>query len=197
MPTLRLRFRPGPATTKPPPPSNQTPSDETPEDTQTQKPKTTLASLPPELHILISRHLIYPDALSLKHTNRYFFALVDTGVRLKVSWLLSRRRLHLECPTSSLRGGACDLGSDVRFCRGSVALLMRRRREHGECESRPGLGCLIYGTERCAVARQLRVRARRWLRTRVVAVEVWGVLLLVGVVGAVVVGVVVYWVMRV
>ncbi len=79
--------------------------------------KPTLATLPPEIHLLISKQLIYPDALSLKHTNRYFYDIVDTGVRLKVEWLMARRSLHLECPNNT----RCDLGSDLRFCRGSVS----------------------------------------------------------------------------
>ena len=78
--------------------------------------KRDLASLPPEIHLAISQHLIYPDALSLKHTNRHFYGLVDTGVELKVNWLMQRRSLHLECPNNV----RCDLGSDLRFCRGSV-----------------------------------------------------------------------------
>lgn len=77
----------------------------------------TLLDLPPELHLQISRYLIYPDALSLKQTNRYFHALVFTGIALKVEWLVQRRSLHLECPSHT----RCDLGSDLRFCRGSVA----------------------------------------------------------------------------
>ena len=80
----------------------------------------TFASLPTEIHLLISKLLIYPDALSLKHTNRHFYNLVDTGVRLKVEWLVERRMLHLECP-NNIR---CDLGSDLRFCRGSVACVL-------------------------------------------------------------------------
>jgi hypothetical protein len=75
-----------------------------------------LVNLPTELHLLITRHLTYPDALSLKHTNRYFYALVYTGVNLKIEWLIERRRLHLDCPNDQ----KCELGSDVRFCRGSV-----------------------------------------------------------------------------
>jgi hypothetical protein len=75
-----------------------------------------LASLPTEIHLLISKELIYPDALSLKHTCRYFYYLVDTGVKLKVAWLMERRSLHLECPNDK----RCDLGSDLKFCRGSV-----------------------------------------------------------------------------
>lgn len=77
----------------------------------------TFMDLPPEIHLLISQHLIYPDALSLKHANRYLHALVGTGVTLKVEWLVQRRSLHLECPSHT----RCDLGSDLRFCRGSVA----------------------------------------------------------------------------
>lgn len=81
-----------------------------------RRPKPTLITLPPEIHLLIARHLIYPDALALRHTNRHFYQLVDTGVKLKVEWLMERRLLHLECPSDQ----RCDLGSDLRFCRGSV-----------------------------------------------------------------------------
>ena len=80
------------------------------------RPPRSLMSLPPELHIQIAKQLIYPDALSLKHSSRYFYHFVDTGVKLKVDWLMSRRRLHLDCPNET----RCDLGSDLRFCRGSV-----------------------------------------------------------------------------
>lgn len=79
-------------------------------------PKLNLLDLPQEIHLLITSHLIYPDALSLKHTNRYFYSFVYTGLHLKVEWLIQRRRLHLDCP-----GNSCELGSDTRFCRGSVA----------------------------------------------------------------------------
>lgn len=81
-----------------------------------RRPRPTFATLPSEIHLLIAHHLIYPDALSLKHTSRHFYLLVDTGVRLKVEWLMERRLLHLECPSDQ----RCDLGSDLRFCRGSV-----------------------------------------------------------------------------
>jgi hypothetical protein len=76
----------------------------------------TIHDLPPEIHLIISQQLIYPDALSLKHTCSYFFHLVDTGIKLKVDWLMERRSLHLECPNDR----RCDLGSDLKFCRGSV-----------------------------------------------------------------------------
>ncbi|KAH8163354.1 hypothetical protein CIB48_g4899 [Xylaria polymorpha] len=85
-------------------------------------PRASLAGLPTELHLLIAKHLIYPDALSLKHTSRHFFYLVDTGVKLKVDWLMERWSLHLECPNDR----HCDLRSDLRFCRGSVKYVARR-----------------------------------------------------------------------
>ncbi|KAK7743353.1 hypothetical protein SLS62_010627 [Diatrype stigma] len=80
-------------------------------------PPTTFNDLPPEIHLAISQRLTYPDALSLKHTCRYFYDLVDTGIRLKVEWLVERHTLHLECPNDR----CCDLRSDLKFCRGSVS----------------------------------------------------------------------------
>ena len=76
-------------------------------------------TLPTELHLLITEHLTYPDALSLKHTNRHFYYLVYTGVHLKIEWLIERCMLHLDCPYD--RG--CELGSDSRFCRGSIGFV--------------------------------------------------------------------------
>ncbi|KAM6521417.1 hypothetical protein FSOLCH5_006173 [Fusarium solani] len=87
-----------------------------PDAADKESPKVTFMTLPTEIHLAISRMLIYPDALSLKHTNAHFYSLVDTGVNLKVEWLVERRSLHLECPNDR----RCDLGSDLRFCRGSV-----------------------------------------------------------------------------
>ncbi|KAL7933009.1 hypothetical protein V8C35DRAFT_306028 [Trichoderma chlorosporum] len=126
------------------------------------EPRASFLSLPTEIHLQISKFLMYPDALSLKYTNRYFHSFVDTGVNLKVEWLVERRRLHLECPNNK----RCDLGTDLRFCRGSVALLMKRRREHIECESRPGLGCIIYGTPTCPNRRRGMKAWQRWLETK-------------------------------
>ena len=85
-------------------------------DSTPEAPRLNIMSLPTELHLAISRLLIYPDALSLKHTSAHFYSLVDTSVELKVEWLMERRMLHLECPNDR----RCDLGSDLRFCRGSV-----------------------------------------------------------------------------
>ncbi|POS77158.1 F-box domain-containing protein [Diaporthe helianthi] len=101
--------------------------------TSTQRLQTKLMDLPTELHLLITKELTYPDALSLKHTSRYFYNLVDTGVRLKVAWLMERRMLRLDCPNDR----KCNLRTDLDFCRGSsVTLLMQRRREHIEYHSR-------------------------------------------------------------
>jgi hypothetical protein len=79
-------------------------------------------SLPTELHLQIASYLTYPDALSLKHTNRHFYGFVYTGVNLKIEWLIERRRLHLDCPHDK----GCELGSDMRFCRGSVRYVFVR-----------------------------------------------------------------------
>ncbi|KAK4144599.1 uncharacterized protein C8A04DRAFT_36589 [Dichotomopilus funicola] len=149
--------------------SSQPPPDSPDLTQQHTRPRPTFSTLPPEIHLLITDHLIYPDALSLKHTNRYFSRLVDTGVELKVEWLMERRLLHLECPSDS----RCDLGSDLRFCRGSVKLLMQRRREHIECESRPGLGCLIYGTATCPHARKLNTKLKKWMRLHGITRAQW------------------------
>lgn len=53
---------------------------------------------------------------------------------------------------------------------------MQRRREHVECESRPGLGCVVYGTPRCAHRRDWAWALRRRMR-RQITVELWWVLL--------------------
>lgn len=42
-----------------------------------------------------------------------------------------------------------------------------------ECESRPGLGCLVFGTTKCA---QRRSRWRRWMSIKL-TVELWWVIL--------------------
>ncbi|KAL5594146.1 uncharacterized protein BROUX77_007493 [Berkeleyomyces rouxiae] len=116
--------------------------------------------LPTEIHLMVSRLLIYPDALSLKHCSSYLYHLVDTGVTVKVEWLVLRRSLHLKCPNDR----KCDLGSDLRFCRGSVPLLIQHYRNHLECEARPGIGCMIYNTKVCFHRRTPADRMRQWLR---------------------------------
>jgi hypothetical protein len=132
-------------------------------DLSTRKARTTtLMDLPPELHLAIIGHLPYPDALSLKHSSRYFYAIVYTGINLKIEWLISRRQLHLECP----HDGSCLLNSDRNFCRGSVRLLMARRRQHWECDiAEGGRGCLVLGTKSCEWkrARSPWIRMRKWI----------------------------------
>ncbi|EGO59347.1 hypothetical protein NEUTE1DRAFT_79349 [Neurospora tetrasperma FGSC 2508] len=56
--------------------------------------KPSFMELPAEIHLLITEQLIYPDALSMKHVNRYLYNLVDTGVRKKVEWLV---QCHFLC----------------------------------------------------------------------------------------------------
>ncbi len=87
-------------------------------------------SLPTELHLQIASYLTYPDALSLKHTSQHFYSFVYTGVNLKVEWLIERRILHLDCPHDK----GCELGSDMRFCRGSVryVVFLRQSRDFSQ-----------------------------------------------------------------
>ncbi|CZR62127.1 uncharacterized protein PAC_12024 [Phialocephala subalpina] len=144
-----------------------------------KKQKIGLMELPTELHLQISQYLTYPDALSLKHTNRHFNSFVYTGVHLKVEWLIKRRILHLDCPHD--RG--CELGSDMRFCRGSVRLLMKRRREHGECETREGgRGCLVFETKVCEYRKERMTRwekLKEWVSTEGGRDVLWWVLVTV------------------
>ncbi|KAH8804679.1 F-box domain-containing protein [Xylogone sp. PMI_703] len=130
-----------------------------------------LMSLPTEIHLQISRYLTYPDALALKHTNQHFFYIIDTGVELKIEWLIERRLLHLDCPREG-----CELGSDTKFCRGSIRLLMKRRREHFECDSQPGgRGCLIYGTDFCVnkKKRSALLRVSKWTTSMLQTSMAW------------------------
>jgi len=55
---------------------------------------------------------------------------------------------------------------------------MKHRREHIECESRPELGCLVYGTRVCAHRRKPSQKIKRWLRSKL-TVELWWILLAV------------------
>ncbi|EPE06608.1 f-box domain-containing protein [Ophiostoma piceae UAMH 11346] len=155
-----------------PSPTHTTNDSTTKKDSTAPTRRLQLMDLPTELHVQIAQYLIYPDALSLKHTSRYYYDFVDTGIELKIDWLVARRLLHLDCPNDT----RCDLGSDLRFCRGSVPLLMKRRREHIECESRPGLGCLIYDTATCVHRRRGLSSLNFWLRRRL-TIEMWWVLL--------------------
>lgn len=74
-------------------------------------------SLPSELHVEIAKYLIYPDALALKHTSSYFYSFVETGVRLKVDWLVRRQLLSLTGPS----GAKVSMRTDEEFCQGNVS----------------------------------------------------------------------------
>ena len=50
---------------------------------------------------------------------------------------------------------------------------MQRRREHIECEARPDLGCIVYGTLVCPhQPTTAAARWRRWVR-RKLTIELW------------------------
>lgn len=101
-------------------------------------------ALPPELHLLISSYLTYPDALALKHTSRHFYGLVYTGVHLKVDWLVERFERKLECPMEQ-----CSFRTDEAFCNWRIRRIMARRRRHLECPARVRGGCLVVQGQTC------------------------------------------------
>lgn len=111
-----------------------------------------LLSLPPELLLLIISQLPYPDALSLKHSSRLLYPLIDTSVRLKVDWLIARKTRGLVCPI-----GNCVLQTDASFCAsggGEVRRIMERRRRHEEC--RKERGCEVIEGTSCPLGTESR-----------------------------------------
>lgn len=85
-----------------------------------------------------------------------------------------RYRFHI-C-NSLTQWAVCHHPCGQDLAKTAPRLLMQRRREHIECESRPGLGCLVYGTSICIHRKKLRLDYKRWLRTHV-TVELWLILL--------------------
>ncbi len=123
-------------------------------------------SLPVELHLQIASHLPYPDALSLKHSSVYFSDLIDTGLTKKVTWLISRRRLQLECPHL----GSCVLKTDEAFVKNKqVIRVLRRRRRHLECRSVERGGCLVLADGDGDGNSAWKCEYERWALSRVYA----------------------------
>ena len=109
-----------------------------------------LPALPLEIQLQVSSYLSYPDALALKHTSRHFYHLVDTGVRLKVAWLIDRKRLRLDHPKEY-----CSLKTDEAFCSSrEIRRIMERRRRHGECK---GGACKVVEGMSCGGQRGRRL----------------------------------------
>lgn len=100
--------------------------------------------LPVEIHLNISKHLDYPDALALKHTCRGFYSIVDTGVQKKVDWLVDRFERRLECPMER-----CSFLTDEAFCNPRMKRIMERRRRHLECPRGVNGGCLVVEGNTC------------------------------------------------
>jgi len=108
----------------------------------TANPIPSLLILPVELQLQISTALPYPDALSLKHTCRHFYRLVDTGIRLKVTWLLERKTSKLDIPKRK-----CILKTDEAFCSSrEIRGFMEKRRRHQECK---GGACAVVEGKSC------------------------------------------------
>ncbi|KAJ5901812.1 hypothetical protein N7495_002340 [Penicillium taxi] len=104
---------------------------------------TNLMDFPAELQLEIASYLTYPDALALKHTCSYFYALVYTGVHLKVDWFVERFEHKLECPMEK-----CSFRTDEAFCNARIQHIMERRRWHLECRRIPG-GCWVIEGNTC------------------------------------------------
>ncbi|KAG5299112.1 F-box domain-containing protein [Histoplasma ohiense] len=120
--------------------------------------------LPTELHAHVASFLSYPDALALKHTNTYFYSLVQTGLVLKVNWILERCRLNLRIPFTS-----CEFRTDQTFCNSEIREIMEIRRRHQECK--PGArGCVVVEGSNCGGRTAFWLLRRRglfrWQRKR-------------------------------
>lgn len=93
-----------------------------------------ITSLPQEIQDLIASNLLYPDALALKHTNQHFYNTVNTDIRLKVAWLISRTAANLPCPMR----WHFHFDTDELFCANKeVRAYMLLRRRHIECPVKP------------------------------------------------------------
>jgi hypothetical protein len=138
-------------------------NDETCVSPQTDPSAKYLMDLPTELHIHISSFLSYPDALALKHTSRLFYSVVDTGVELKIDWLVERFERKLECPMEK-----CSFRTDASFCNWRIKRIMDRRRRHLEC--RPGKGgCFVVDGRSCTkdvMPIWLKMELKGWKRWR-------------------------------
>ena len=97
-----------------------------------QKSKTTILSLPPELNHLIAEYLDYPDLLSFKLSHPYLTSTFSTlpTVTQRVSWVLQRNAQDLPIP----RALQLSFRSDKAFVANrEVNDILRRRRLHIEC----------------------------------------------------------------
>ncbi|KKZ66872.1 hypothetical protein EMCG_07479 [[Emmonsia] crescens] len=86
------------------------------------RPNQQFLHLPTELHVHITSHLPYPDALALKHTNNYFYTLVRTSISLRIDWVIERLTQGLP-----ILWKKCEFRSEVRQT-------MQERRQHREFE---------------------------------------------------------------
>jgi hypothetical protein len=98
-----------------------------------------MLSLPPEIHLHLSRSLLYPDLLALKHTHPRFYSLIHTTVYDRVDWLLERPQQGLPLPQTK-----CIMKTDEQFCNHvEIRRFMQRRRRHEDC---PGVCFVVEGT---------------------------------------------------
>ena len=104
-----------------------------------------LLLLPTEIQHQIFGDLPYPDLLSLKLVNAYFYNNVETTVRDRADWLLDRAQRSLMIPRQS----KCLLRSDAEFCsHPEVLQILRWRRKHLDCRE-PGGWCREVSGVQC------------------------------------------------
>lgn len=104
-----------------------------------------LLDLPSELLSGIADQLPYPDSLSLKLTCHYFNNSIQTNVKQRVAWLVSRSGMGLPVPIMNL-----NLKTDAGFCSSpEVRQFLLHRRKHWECHVYGDGECLVNGTPTC------------------------------------------------
>ena len=126
-----------------------------------------LLRFPPDLLLYIRSHLPYPDLLALRHTHPYFYysslLATDRNIRLKVAWLVDRKRRGLACPGHH----RTLFRTDREFCASTeVKQIMARRRRHEDCQV--GKECEVVSGTVCG-------RVRRRQLGKIGRGEVWGI----------------------
>ncbi|EHY54264.1 uncharacterized protein HMPREF1120_02435 [Exophiala dermatitidis NIH/UT8656] len=91
-----------------------------------------ILALPPELHLMVTQELSYPDVLALKLCHPYFHGLLDreTTIQSRVQWIVDRARLGLPIPRST----KVSFRSDASFvAHPEIGKILRQRLRHHDC----------------------------------------------------------------
>lgn len=111
-----------------------------------RRPTPPLLHLPPELLIVITSQLPWPDLLALKHTHPYFYHNTRTTVCQRLTWLFSLAPGGLDFPK-----GQVNMKTDADFCRSpGIRAFLKRRRWHLDCHWK-GKNCSVIEGRPCPV----------------------------------------------